>query len=132
MLVLGDLSPPRLTHWRNQIVSTNTAPKLVLEFWEPFWIMKDIGPMAKLGVTQWSDLGYESTCQTLNGLQVGGVVDRAWLVVVRANTLLWGLWAWPDFPEVVVGPMSKCLWPTGIPRSAYHCSPTPSRRGAPQ
>jgi hypothetical protein len=75
MLVLGDLSPPRLTQWRNQIASTNTAPKLVLEFWEPFWIMKDIGPMAKLVVTQWSDLGFESMCPTLNGLQVGGVVD---------------------------------------------------------
>jgi hypothetical protein len=52
-----------------------TAPKLVLAFWEPFWIMKDICPMAKLVVTQWSDLGYESSCQTLDGLQVGSIVD---------------------------------------------------------
>jgi hypothetical protein len=125
MLVLGDLSPPRLSQWRSQIASTDAAPKLVLEFWEPYWIMKDTGPMAKLVVTQWSDLGYESTCRTLNGLQVGGVVDRAWLVVVRVNASTWGRWAWPDFPGVVVRPMSNCLRPTGIPRPAYRFSPTP-------
>jgi hypothetical protein len=95
MLVLGDLSLPWLSQWRSQIASADAAPKLVLEFWEPYWIMKDTGPMAKLVVTQWSDIGYESTCRTLNGLQVGGVVNRAWLVAVRVNASTWGQWAWP-------------------------------------
>jgi hypothetical protein len=108
MLVLGDLSPPQLTHWRSQIPSADIALKLVLEFWEPHWSMRDTGPMAKLVVTQWLDLGYESTCQTLNGLQVGGValvgdvVDCVRWVVVRVNASTWGRWAWPDFPWVVL------------------------------
>jgi hypothetical protein len=87
--------------------------------------MKDTGPMAKLVVTQWLELVYESTCRTLNGLQVGGLVDHAWLVVVRVNASTWGQWAWPNFPGVVVRPMSNCLRPTGIPRSAYRFNPTP-------
>jgi hypothetical protein len=54
----------------------------------------------------------------------GGVVDRVWLIVVRANANTWGKWAWPDFPGVVIRPMSNCLRPTGIPWTAYRSSPT--------
>jgi hypothetical protein len=122
MLVLGDLTPPQHRHWSIIVASPDTKPKLVLEFWEPYWIMKDLGPMAKSVLTQWSDLGYQSACRTLNGLQVGVVVDRAWLVVIRANECTWGKWAWPDFPGAVIRPMSTCLRPTGIPRWAYHIS----------
>jgi hypothetical protein len=122
MLVLGDLTPQQHRQWSIRVASADTKPKLVLEFWKPYWIMKDLGPMAKSVLTQWSDLRYQSTCRTLNGLQVGGVVDRAWLVVIRANECTWGKWAWPDFPGAMIRPMSNCLWPTGVPRSAYHIS----------
>ena len=48
MLVLGDLTPQRLNQWRTRISSTAVSPKIVLEFCEPYWIMKDVGPMANL------------------------------------------------------------------------------------
>ena len=72
MLVLGDLIPPWHKQWRTQITFADTQPKLILKFWEPYWILKDL--MEKLVVTQWSNLGYESACQTLDrGLQIGGI-----------------------------------------------------------
>jgi hypothetical protein len=55
--------------------------------------MKDTGPVAKLVVTQWLDLGYESTCRMLNDLQVEGIVNRVWLVLVKVNATSWARWA---------------------------------------
>jgi hypothetical protein len=68
MLVLGNLTPPRHMLWRTRVTSTDRQPKLILEFWEPYWIMKDTGPMAQAVVIQWSNLGYETTHRTFNGL----------------------------------------------------------------
>jgi hypothetical protein len=79
--------------------------------------------MVKRTVTKWSSEGYQTTCQTVNGLQVGGVVDRAWLTVARIPADALNGWAWPHFPEPVTQPMSNCLRPTGVPWSAYHSSP---------
>jgi hypothetical protein len=78
--------------------------------------------MAKLTVTKWSREGYQTTCRTLNGLQVGGVVDRSWLIVARIPADALNGWAWPHVPELVTRPMSNCLQPTGVPWSAYHSS----------
>jgi hypothetical protein len=92
-------------------------------FWDPYWVLKETGLMAKRTVTKWSCEGYQRTCRTLHGLQVGGVVDRSWLVVARIPADALNRWAWPHFPEPVTRPMSNCLRPTGVPWSAYHSSP---------
>jgi hypothetical protein len=53
LLVLGDLSPARATEWLNRIPSGgDPAPKLVLEFWDDFWVVKATGPMAKSSVKE--------------------------------------------------------------------------------
>jgi len=123
LLVLGDLSPERLQGWLGRVKNTELKPKLILEFWDPYWVLKETGPMAKQTVTKWSREGYQTTCRTLNGLQVGGVVDRAWLVVARIPADALNGWAWPHFPAQVIRPMSNCLRPTGVPWSAYHVKP---------
>jgi hypothetical protein len=123
LLVLGDLSPERLHGWLIRVKNTEVKPKLILEFWDPYWVLKETGPMAKRTITKWSCEGYQTTCPTLNGLQVGGVVDWSWLIVERIPADALNGWAWPHFPEPVTQPMSNCLWPTGVPWLAYHSSP---------
>jgi hypothetical protein len=73
---------------------TAVTPKLILEFWDPYWVLKETGPMAKLTVTKWSREGYQTTCRTLMGLQVGGMVDRSWLIVARIPADALNGWAW--------------------------------------
>jgi hypothetical protein len=121
--VLGDLCPARNTEWRKRIPAGGMAPKLILEFWEPYWVVKEMGPMAKGAIIKWTQKGYQSTCRSLNSLQVGGVVDRTWLVVARVQDQEWAHWTWPIFPAAVSRPMNNCLRPVGIPRSAYQTSP---------
>jgi hypothetical protein len=128
LLVLGDMSPPRISEWLKQIPPTNN-PKLILEFWDPYWILKDTGPMAKVQVTQWLKLGYRSSCQTISGLQVGGVVDRTWLVVARIGEPLQAGWVWPKLSKEAVSPMSNCLRPMGIPKAAYRTTPLKTEVG---
>jgi hypothetical protein len=60
---------------------------------------------------------------TINSLQVGGVVDRPWLVVARVNEHEWADWTWPQFPAKVTRPMNNCLRPANIPRSACRTRP---------
>jgi hypothetical protein len=86
LLVLGDLSPEHLQRWLVRVMQIAVKPKLILEFWDPYWVLKETDPMAKLTVTNWSREGYQTTCRTLKGLQVGGVVDRSWLIVARIPT----------------------------------------------
>jgi hypothetical protein len=88
LLVLGDLSPARSNEWLQRIPGQgNPNPKLVLEFWDAYWVVKATGPMAKSTVTRWAKKGYQSTCRTINSLQAGGVVDRPWLVVLGPSFL---------------------------------------------
>jgi hypothetical protein len=54
LLVLGDMSPARNAEWAEGIPEAG-PPKLVLEFWEPYWIIKDTGPMAKGQTTKWDE-----------------------------------------------------------------------------
>jgi hypothetical protein len=123
LLVLGDLNLGSLQGWLVRVSHADRKPKLILKFWNPYWVLKKAGPMAKRTVTKWSQEGYQTTCRTLNGLQVGGVVDRSWLIVARIpDKALYG-WAWPVFPDWVTRPMSNCLRPRGVPWSAYHSSP---------
>jgi hypothetical protein len=98
LLVLGDLSLARSYEWLQRIASQGKpGPKFVLEVWDAFWVIKATGPMAKGTVTKWAKKGYQSTCQTVNALQVGGVVDRPWLVVARVHKHEWAEWTCPYF-----------------------------------
>jgi hypothetical protein len=65
LLVLGDSSPKRNAEWLERIPGSN-APKLVLEFWEPYWIVKVNVPMAKGQTTKWSERGFQSSCLTVD------------------------------------------------------------------
>jgi hypothetical protein len=124
LLVLGDLSPARSHEWLQRIPGQGIpVPKLVLEFWDAFWVIKATGPIAKGSVTERAKKGYQSTCQMINALQVGGVVNRPWLVVARVHEHEWAEWTWPLIPAEVTRPMNNCLRPANIPRSAYRTSP---------
>jgi hypothetical protein len=110
------VEPKCLDGWCVRVRNADQKPKLILEFWDPSWVLKETGPMAKRTVTMWSKEGYQTMCRTLNGLQVGGVVDCwAWLVVARIPADALTGWVWPHFPELVTRPMSNCLRPTGVP-----------------
>ena len=75
--------------------------------------------MSKILVMHWELGGYRSSCRTVNSLQVGGVVDRSWLLVARVLECDWESWSWPDFPPSTIRPMNNCLRPAKIPWSAY-------------
>jgi hypothetical protein len=125
LLVLGDLSPAWSNAWLKRISGDGKPfPKLVLEFWDAFWVVKATGPMAKSSATKWAKKGYQSTCRTINSLQVGGVVNRPWLVVVRVHKQEWAEWTWHLLPAEVTRPINNCLRPANIPRSAYRTSPS--------
>jgi hypothetical protein len=50
----------------------------------------------------------------------GGVIAKLWLIVVRYNEEFQKTrWLWHPVTEEIRGPMDNCLWPTGVPYSAY-------------
>lgn len=122
LLLLGDLSPSRHKHWLTRIAKASQRPRLVLEFWPEDHILSEVGPVSKNCVSDWEEHGYGSTCSLLNALQVGGVVDRTWLVVARhiAKNL-----SWPEWHGTVIRPMQNCLKPVGIPKAAYRPDSNP-------
>jgi hypothetical protein len=82
LLLLGDLTAKREADWLRRIKHTSRPPCLILEFWPDAAILGESGgPMSKKTVVTWDEMGYGSTCSMINALQVGGVVDRTWLVV---------------------------------------------------
>jgi hypothetical protein len=85
MLVLGALTTATHEAWRLRIPLDTQAPKLVIEFWPPESILDEAGPMSKLTNTKWTTQGYHSSCRAVNALQLGGVVDRQWLLVARVR-----------------------------------------------
>jgi hypothetical protein len=120
LLVLGDLSPVQSNEWLQHIPGQGIPiPKLVLEVWDAFWVIKATSLMVKSSVTKWAKKGYQSTFRTINSLLVGGVIDRARLVVARVHEHEWAEWTWPLFLVKVMRPMNTCLWPANIPPSAY-------------
>jgi hypothetical protein len=94
---------------------------MIIEFWPEDHILSEVGPVSKKCVTKWEKLGYGSIYSLLNALQVGGVVDRTWLIVVRhtAKNLSWPEW----HGKKVTRPMQNCLKPVGIPKAAYRPEP---------
>jgi hypothetical protein len=122
LLVLGNLQKEPYDAWMKLIPGhrQTETPELILEFWEPWHITRNTdGPMAKLTMTRWQSLGYESSCLSANATQVGGVVDRTWLICARALSRLKTGWNWPVLSEDVIRPMANCLRPVGVPGSAY-------------
>jgi hypothetical protein len=76
LLLLGNMDALQEKEWLRRIPSQDTlSPSLVVEYWEPWHIMTEDGPMSKGMITKWEKLAYSSTCCTANGTRVGGVVD---------------------------------------------------------
>jgi hypothetical protein len=85
-LVLGNLDKPTMDAWISRVPghSYPGTPKLILNFWEPWYVTRNTGgPMSKLLITRWDNLGYQSSCISANATQVGGVVNRKWLICSR-------------------------------------------------
>jgi hypothetical protein len=116
ILLLGDLDTRRDTDWLQRVIHAQRPPRLVLEFWNEEALLSEAGPVSKKLVTEWQAAGYGSTCSLLNATQVGGVVDRTWLLVARHTCKNL---RWPEWHRKVVRPMQNCLRPTGIPWVAY-------------
>jgi hypothetical protein len=81
--VLGDMEKANHAAWLARIAIAKDTPALLFEFWEDQAVLLPEGPMSKQVVTEWSECSYNSTCLMLNSTQVGGVVDRPWLIVAR-------------------------------------------------
>jgi hypothetical protein len=65
-------------------------------------------------------MGYRTNCSVINATQVGGVIDKPWLIVVRYNEEFQKTtWQWQPVTEEIRRPMNNCLRPTGIPYSTY-------------
>jgi len=120
LLLLGDLTPSRHDHWLIRVANAAQPPRMILEFWPDDHLLSEVGPVSKECVTKWEALGYGSTCSLLNALQVGGVVDRTWLIVVRHRVKNL---SWPEWHGKVTRPMQNCLKPVGIPKAAYRPDP---------
>jgi hypothetical protein len=119
VLVLGNLNESRELEWLTR-VRHGTKPIMVLEFWEEGVMFKEAGPVSKRVATLWEEQGYSTSCVGINSTQVGGVVDRQWLIVAgykkddRGSPL-----EWPPIEQEVRHPMFNCLRPTGIPGNAF-------------
>jgi hypothetical protein len=79
----------------------------------------------------WSSLGYASSCVSANATQVGGVVDRKWLICAQTLHRAKLGWNWPTLPTEVTRPLANCLRPVGVPGSAYRHFPSNSDRPLP-
>jgi hypothetical protein len=134
LLVLGNLNEMTSEVWLRRIPGDQKieTPQLVLEFWDPWHIARNSdGPMSKLVTTRWTTLGYNSSCISANATQVGGVVDRKWLICSRIFRQAKIGPDWPELPQEIIRPMANCLRPVGVPGSAYLKSDNYSYRPMP-
>ena len=119
LLVLGNLTKPIFDAWMLRVRTAKIRPRIVFEFWETWFITRNQdGPMSKLVVTNWGKLGYASTRRSVNATQVGGVVDRTWMICARYQQAS-QVWTWPELSQNVIRPMANCLRFMGVPGSAY-------------
>jgi hypothetical protein len=120
LLVLGNLDAGGHAAWLKRIQHATTPPRLLFEFWPENALFSEEGPVSKGQVTKWDDAQYHTTCRLINATQVGGVVDRRWLVVIRhRNDWKKQESQWPALGPEVASPMNNCLRPSGIPHAAY-------------
>jgi hypothetical protein len=128
LLAWGDLTVEKHAAWLSRITRAEFKPSLVFEFWQEDQLFSEAGPVSKIQVTKWEEVHYRSTCRLINATQMGGVVDRNWLVVIhdRARSEQQDL-SWPKLGPLVSRPMNNCLRPSGIPYSAYRSEQTEAR-----
>jgi hypothetical protein len=125
LLALGNLGAEQHAAWLERVKYTHSPPRFVFEFWPENSLFSDSGPVSKVQVTKWSNAQSKSTCRLINSTQVGGVVDRRWLVVIRYRSRKNERdLKWPNLGGEVTRPMNNCLRPNGIPYAAYRrCAP---------
>jgi hypothetical protein len=61
--------------------------------------------MTKIEVTRWDKMHYRSTYKLVDNQQVGGVVDKTWLIVVGERETVGDgpcVWEWPPLPEITI------------------------------
>jgi hypothetical protein len=114
LLVLGNLDKPTMDAWLSPVPGRKYTgtPKLILEFWEPWYVTRNTDrPMLKLVTTRWDNLGYPFSCISANATQVlGGVVNRKWLICSRILCQAKVGLDWPELPQEVICPtMANCL-----------------------
>jgi hypothetical protein len=120
LLVLGDLNFAQHEAWLDRIKLAQSPPQLLFELWTEDQLFSETGPVAKSQVIKWEEAKYHTTCRLINATQVGGVLDRRWLVVVhyRSEQVEPEL-RWPNLGLEISRPMNNCLRPSGIPYMAY-------------
>jgi hypothetical protein len=120
VLVMGQLSETVELEWLTRVGKASPQPRIIFEFWDETAVFKEGGPMSKSVVTRWENIGYSSSCSNVNSTQVGGVVDRFWLIAVRYKRKPQDLeLVWPPVTEEIRRPMSNCLRPANVPGRAY-------------
>jgi hypothetical protein len=75
LLVLGNLKIKEHLEWIKRIPRSGdpTAPKVVIEYWDPWFITRnEDGPMSKLIITQWDKKNYATTCRTVDAVPSRG------------------------------------------------------------
>ena len=96
-------------------------PKVILESWVDLASTWARGPLCKINVTRWRNLGYETHCKDINGTDVGGAIDQKRLIIARVRLEESRRWQWPPIPDgQAARPMSNLLTPAGlVPRHLY-------------
>jgi len=134
------------TSWEAIVKSTPVPkrPKVILESWVGIASTWARGPLCKINVTRWKNLGYETHCKAINGTDVGGAILQKRLIIARVRLEEFQRWHWPPIPDgQAARPMSNLLTPAGlVPRHLYlgtalhpeamdaRTAPMPDRPGA--
>eukprot|EP00532_Pseudo-nitzschia_australis_P008187 CAMPEP_0168163876 /NCGR_PEP_ID=MMETSP0139_2-20121125/620_1 /TAXON_ID=44445 /ORGANISM="Pseudo-nitzschia australis, Strain 10249 10 AB" /LENGTH=206 /DNA_ID=CAMNT_0008080821 /DNA_START=177 /DNA_END=794 /DNA_ORIENTATION=- len=109
--------------WEALVATTQIQlwPKVILECWIGPAISWSQGPMSKLAVTWWSELGYASFCKVLQATEIDGALFQVRLLVAPIQTESSQQWVWPlTMTHQGVHPMSNLLTPPGlVPQHLY-------------
>lgn len=102
--------------WEQLVSGTppRQRPEVVLEIWSPTAQLWQKGPMNKACVTRWTEAGFQSHCQLVQAVDVGGAIRQNRLVVARVREGRTWTWDSMDRDREVVRPMSNLLTPPGL------------------
>ena len=102
-------------------------PLYVVEAWDPGSAMWRQGPVAKLTVTRWKELGYATRCRKVNATAAGGALDQERLMVIRSRGPLGDPFEWASLETGSSRVMSNLLTPPGlVPSRCYRPEPLTS------
>ena len=103
-------------------------PKIVFEAWYQRSHLWKFGPVGKLSVTRWENLGFSTHCRRLKSTQIGGASAQTRLIVVRISSRCQSHWDWPlaDAPEGPWRSMSNLLSPPGFIKAHQYLKEDPS------